>query len=56
LSKREIIHKNINKIGAVLLDLLKLHKSQTKLISPNNPEETKIVRKLELKVAPEWID
>ena len=53
LSKKEVTLKKINRIGAILLDDLKLHKVHTKLINPSIPEETKIVRKLELKAEPE---
>ena len=56
LSNKEIRHKKISKIDAVLFDFLKLHKVQTKPSSPIIPEDTRIVRKLELKVAPECIE
>jgi len=53
LSNREIIDTNIRRIGANLLNFLKLHNTQIKLIKPSIPEETKIVKKLELYPAPE---
>lgn len=53
LSNKETILKKINSIGAILVDFLKLHKDQIKLSNPKIPEDTKIVRKLELKAAPE---
>ena len=54
LSNKEIIDTNIIRTGANLFNLPKLHKTQIKLINPNIPEETKIVKKLELYPAPEW--
>ena len=49
LSNSETIERNSTKICPVLFDLLKLHKAQIKLSKPKIPEDTRIVRKLELK-------
>lgn len=56
LSNKEIIDKKISKINAVLFDFFKLHKVHIKLNNPSIPEETRIVRKVELKAAPEWTE
>ena len=53
LSNKETRLKKISNVDAQLFDFLSLQRVQIKENNPRSPEETRIVKKLELKVAPE---